>query len=375
MVTDDAPHAATRKNRESIYAFFQKFLNNPGDSTDQEIGSLSEEELKVTTTGQLSTSLKVETAFSLNRGNAERRVEKLNEVRKNFPGYLTGVLRSAKELSGYREPNKTDKQIFAGRAQREGYVIEKYLVKGEGDYMIPYILFKPETASGKAVIYLDPAGKSAEAEVGGQLEWFARNGVTVLAPDIIGTGELGPGVFKGDSYVDSVSYNLWFASMLVGRSIVGIQVGDLVKLTNLLKTENNIKEIYGVAKKEMSPLLLHAAAFDKDIKKVALLEPYSSYRSIVMNPQYEADFLHSTVPGAIGVYDLPDLAAFLAPGRLLMVGVTDGNGDNTNTEDVNKDLSVIKAAYQNKNANGELQIEPALQAGKLSDALKKWLEN
>jgi hypothetical protein len=94
-----------------------------------------------------------------------------------------------------------------------------------------------------------------------------------------------------------------------------------------------------------------------------------------MNPQYEADFLHSTVPGAIGVYDLPDLAAVLAPGKVLMVGVTDGNGDNTNTEDINKDLSVIKAAYQNKNATGYLQIEPALQAGKLSGALKKWLEN
>jgi hypothetical protein len=124
----------------------------------------------------------------------------------------------------------------------------------------------------------------------------------------------------------------------------------------------------------MSPLLLHAAAFDKDMKKVALLEPYSSYRSIVMSPLYEADFLHSTVPGAIGVYDLPDLAASLAPARLLMVGITDGNGD-TNTADINKDLSVVKAAYQNKNANDELQIEPALRAGKLSDALKKWLEN
>jgi hypothetical protein len=75
------------------------------------------------------------------------------------------------------------------------------------------------------------------------------------------------------------------------------------------------------------------------------------------------------------VYDLPDLAAVLAPGKVLMVGVTDGNGDYTNTKDIDKDLSVIKAAYQNKNANSELQFEPVLQAGKLSDALKKWLEN
>jgi hypothetical protein len=125
----------------------------------------------------------------------------------------------------------------------------------------------------------------------------------------------------------------------------------------------------------MAPLLLHAAAFDKDIKKVALLQPYSSYRSIVMNEQYKADFLHSTVPGAIGVYDLPDLAASLAPGKLLIAGATDGNGDNTNTEDINKDLSVIKAAYQNKNANSSLEIESVLPAEKLSESLKRWIEN
>jgi len=211
--------------------------------------------------------------------------------------------------------------------------------------------------------------------VGGQMEWFVKNGITVLAPDIIGTGELGPGVFKGDSYIDSVSYNLWFASMLIGRSIVGIQAGDLVRLTNLLKKENKVKEIYGVAKREMSPLLLHAAAFDKDIKKVALLEPYSSYRSIVMNPAYDANFLYSTVPGAIGVYDLPDLAGSLAPRKLFMVGVTDGNGDNRNTEDINKDLSVIKAAYQDKKAISELQIEPTTTMETLSKSLKRWIEN
>src|SRR5690606_10243951 len=33
MVTDDTVHASTRKNREAMYAFFQKHLNNPGDST------------------------------------------------------------------------------------------------------------------------------------------------------------------------------------------------------------------------------------------------------------------------------------------------------------------------------------------------------
>ncbi|PWJ60017.1 acetyl xylan esterase AXE1 [Dyadobacter jejuensis] len=35
MTEDDAGHASTLKNRESTYAFFQKYLNNPGSSKDQ----------------------------------------------------------------------------------------------------------------------------------------------------------------------------------------------------------------------------------------------------------------------------------------------------------------------------------------------------
>lgn len=373
MVTDDAPHASTKKNREAFYAFFQKFLDNPGNSSDEETDSLSEE-LKVTPTGQLATSFKGETAFSLNRKDAERRMEKLRSVRKDFPGYLSGMLDSAKKLSGYREPKEVHEPIFAGRIQREGYVIEKYLVKGEGDYMIPYLLLKPEKSSHKALLYLNPAGKSADSAEGGQMEWFARNGITVLAPDMVGTGELGPGIFQGDSYIDGVAYNLWFASMLIGRSIVGIQAGDVVRLADLLKKDNNIHEIYGLARTQMSPVLLHAAAFDKDIRKVALLEPYTSYRSIVMNRDYDAHFLHSTVPGAIGIYDLPDLAASLAPRKLLIEGATDENGKNDGQQEMNEDMKVIADAYQLK-GKAQLQIVRAEKDEELAARFKSWISN
>src|SRR5690606_1043359 len=136
---------------------------------------------------------------------------------------------------------------------------------------------------------------------------FVKKGFTVLAPDLIGTGEMGPGVFKGDSYIDSVSYNTWFASMLIGRSIAGIRAGDVVRLAELLKNEYSPQEIYGLARKEMAPVLLHAAAFDADIKSIALIGPCPSYRSIVMNREYDPAFLYGTVPGSVGSYDLSDL--------------------------------------------------------------------
>ena len=193
----------------------------------------------------------------------------------------------------------------------------------------------------------------------------------VVAPDLVGTGEMGPGEFKGDSYVDSVSYNAWFFALITGRSIVGIQAGDVIRLVNQIKTEG-IKEIYGLAKKQMAPVLLHAAAFDKSISKLALIEPYSSYRAIVMDESYKAGFLHSTVASSIGVYDLPDLAASLAPRSLLLAGVTDASGNISNAKDIADDLWVIKEAYQ-RSAPANLQIVSSATITELANQFRSWI--
>ncbi|HEY4197105.1 MAG TPA: hypothetical protein VGM63_16300, partial [Mucilaginibacter sp.] len=293
---------------------------------------------------------------------------------KDYPGYLAGLLSSAKILSGYERPKVISEPEFVGRVQRDGYAIEKYLLKGEGSYMIPYLLLKPGISVHKALIYLNPSGKSADSDPGGEMEFFVKAGFTVLAPDMIGTGEIGPGDFHGDSYIDSVSYNLWFAAILIKRSIVGIQAADVARLAMVLKNNNDIEEIDALAKKEMAPVLLHAAAFNNDIGKVVLLNPYSSYRSIVMNKHYNPHFIQSTVAGSIGIYDLPDLAASLAPQKLLIVGTTDGAGSAGDTALVEQDLSIIKSAYAEK-GKGQLQIVPAASAEKLAHLLKTWMTN
>ena len=373
-VEDDFPHASTKKNREALYAFFQKHLNNPGNSDDETLKTLTADEMQVTSTGQVSTSLHGETVFSLNRKEAEKLAAKLQSSRNNLTSYLPEVLNSAKKLSGYQEPIKINEPVFSGRFQREGYVIEKYYVKGEGNYIIPYLLMIPSKPNNKALIYLHPYGKSVEASVGGEIEWFVKKGFVVLAPDLIGVGEMGPGIFAGDSYIDSISHNIWYASMLIGRSIVGIRAGDVVELIRLLKKNSEISEVYGVARKEMAPVLLHAAVFEPAIARVALIEPYSSYQSIVMNHYYNSSFIPGVVPGALKAYDLPDLAASLAPVKLLIAGVTDGNGKNTDTESINKDLAVIKIAYKNKKAEEELNIVSLKSDEKPYEILTEWIK-
>ena len=46
-IEDDAGHSSTLKNREAMYAFFQKHLRNPGDPADEQVQLPSPEEMMV----------------------------------------------------------------------------------------------------------------------------------------------------------------------------------------------------------------------------------------------------------------------------------------------------------------------------------------
>jgi hypothetical protein len=371
-VEDDAPHASTIKNREAMYRFFQKQLNNPGSQNDEEVNPLTKEELQVTTTGQGSTSLKSETVFSLNRLETEKLIDGLQADRSRNNN--AGIISSAKKLSGYQEPGELSGPVFTGRIRREGYIIEKYFMKGEGEYPVPYLFFKPDQQSNKFVLYLHPSGKSNEASAGGEIEWFVRKGFNVVAPDLIGLGETGPGVFRGDAYIDSVSHNVWYASVLSGRSIVGIRAGDLVGLVRMIKNTDGSAEIYGFAREEMDPVLLHAAAFEPSISRIALIAPFSSYRSMVLNRFYNSSFVSACVPGVLKIYDLPDLAACLAPRRLLIVGATDGNGEQIDYVSIEKDMAIIRSGYQIMKADKQLNIVNVDEPGKLYDLYLEWIK-
>lgn len=369
-VEDDAPHASTKKNREAMYAFFQKFLDNPGSSADEEIPILSKAEIRVTETGQVSTSLGGATVFSLNRQDAAKEMANLKEARNDLSRHLPEVVAEANTRSGYREPATVAEPVFAGRIQRDGYAVEKYFLKGEGDYVIPYLLMVPGGTSRKTILYLHPQGKDAEAAAGGELEWFVKQGFTVLAPDLPGTGELSSGEFRGDAFIGGVSHNLWYTSMLIGRSIVGIQAGDIARLVKMLQKDQSPGELYAIARKEMAPVLLHAAAFIPAIKRVALINPLSSYRSVVMNRFYYSPFITGAVPGMLQAYDLPDLAAALAPKKLLMAGVIDGKGE---TKDISEDLAFVEKAYHDRHAEDQLIIAPASDEN-MEALLSKWVQ-
>ena len=359
MAEDDFGHGYTRKTREAIYSFFQKALALPGRSDDEDIPPVAVEELKVTSTGQVSDSLGGETVFSLNRTQAATLVSRLAERRQNLAAHLENVRREAARLTGYQAPGPA-RAVFRGRQGRDGYSVEMVALEGDGRSVIPLLVFVP-TAAGRhrTLVYLHPEGKSAEAAPGGEIERLVRRGIVIAAPDLSGTGELG-----------RVSSSVAFLAEQVGRSVVGIRAAEIASVVGYLKTRSDVDAgaMYATARERTTIALLHAAALDTSVRGIALFHPLVGYRSVVETRQYKLDPA-DVVANVLTAYDLPDLAATLVPRPLLIVDPRDAAGAPLDTPAFHTALNSYRAA----NASASYRYAERLD-GTPDDAIARWLE-
>ncbi len=130
-----------------------------------------------------------------------------------------------------------------------------------------------------------------------------------------GTGETDPG---GSNRHESPFGNDWkeaFLGIHLARPLLGQRVVDVLSVLEGLEADRGAGAGYHVVGVGTAgPVMLHAAFLDeKDrIKEVTLERSLTSWEDMVKQG-ISRDQLGSVVPGALRVYDLPDLAARLAP--------------------------------------------------------------
>ncbi|MEN8203107.1 MAG: SGNH/GDSL hydrolase N-terminal domain-containing protein [Bacteroidota bacterium] len=378
MVEDDDVHASTKKNREAMYAFFQKYLENPGNPEDLEVGYFKEEELWVTPTGQVATSLKGETMHSLNRKTVRNQHARLKWLRghEDFNEHATRVEQDAKQLSGYEDPAYTGGTLFSGRLIREQYTVEKYLIPGTGKNMLPVVLFKPvENHQDKVVLLLDEQGMEHAAQSHHPIiQSILNQGYSVLLFDVRGTGSLGPGPWNKDEHIDHRYFNQWFAGIISDKSTVGMRAEDIVRITRFVTQElEGNKEILALSIGATGSELLHAALFEKKIQRVCLVEPYLSFADVARSPEYSPRIIPSTVPGAIEKYDLPDLMAAISPRRLMIINPLSPTGEPADKDQLSCNLSYPDLVYE-KHGVKDLFIHSGNEDQLVYDQLVNWLK-
>ena len=368
IVEDDSKHWLTPKIRLAIYSFFMKHFNIPGSPEEVEAEILPAEDLKVTPTGQISTSLGGDMIFDVNKKESTKLIEDLESSRKNIEKHLDKVKVRAKVISGFIAPSRSEADPFLnGRYQRDGYSVGKYAIMGEGEYAIPILLFVPNDNKEKhpALVYLHPGGKITEANAGGEIEKLVRKGYVVAAADLPGVGETKN--TAGRALTDG------YTGVLISRSVPGIQAGDIVRVVNYLKGRNDVDpgKVGAMAIKEMCIPLIHAAAFEQSISNVLLYAPLISYRSVVMNRifriglnkygkevaghPYEVDFSWG-IAGVLKEYDLPDLIGCIAPRKVAIIDPLDHALESASTDLKNEDMTFPHSAFSYKGVPDNLRI-------------------
>jgi alpha-beta hydrolase superfamily lysophospholipase len=347
MVQDDAIHTSTQKNREAMYAFFQKYLDNPGSQEDLNVSIPDPETLKVTESGQVAVSLKGETIFSLNNRLSRNKWEKLISSREEDMNHIRKTLADAQELTGFEEPADYGEAVFSGRYRFVDYALEKYLVKGSGKYMLPVIYLYPAGFNkNKIILYFHTEGMEHVLQQDTLVQALMKQGYGVLLSDLPGTGCMGPGYLKGDSYIKGISYNQWFAAVLAGKSHVALRSQDILRIVNFIRQELAIDA--GISAMSEGPLavdLLHASAFKKEIGSICLINPFLSFKNFTATRFYQPEYVPFLVAGTAGRYDLADLMASLMPGRILILNPRQADGLFASPEKVREELDYPHKIY------------------------------
>ena len=375
MTEDDFGHGFTRKNREAMYAFFQKHLKNPGDPGDHEVETIPLEELWVTESGQLATSLQGETMYSLNKKIVEKQVSALESKRSNIDKHLAGIQQSVTEISGFSYPEGNENIVFSGRYVNTAYKLEKYLIQGSGEYKIPLALFIPnENNKREAILLLHEKGKNIAINNENLARQLLAKGYTILLGDLPDIGEMGPGYMRGDTYINNVSYNKWFAGIHTGKSIVGLRAEDIIRMTHFIRTKlPDYHSISAIAVGVLGSELLHAAVFEDNIQKVCLIRPFLSFSEIALSHDYKPFFIHSTVAGAISEYDLPDLVASLCPRKVLILNPLSGNGEKADNTKSRQSMLFPSRLYSEKNASNNFAFKSNIEDHLVFEEVLTWL--
>ena len=307
-------HHTTKHNREACYAFFSKYLKNPCDTTDLTVTPFPKEQLNVLPSGTVFSQLGGKKLFDITAEQGAKVIAE-QQTRKNadYSAFLASLPATVRDIIGYKSHAEGVKPIFTTASPADGYVAERYLVPGCGNYFVPVIRLHPDCSADKAVLYLCDGGK-AEAIADSLTASLLAEGNDVFIVDISGMGELAPGnIPGGDSVVDGNEFNLWFLGVLTNHSLTGIRAKEIDNTVRFIRSISKNSPISAVARGYVSVDMLHATvAGHLPLSSLRLIDAPQSWQTILLNSNYDARLVMSAPACAMRHYDIPDLVNCVA---------------------------------------------------------------
>lgn len=352
LFESDSTHGFPKSQREATARWMRRWLLRIDDAVVEEKFAIAKDaDVQCTRTGQVLEEFKGKSAFAL---NAEREME-LARGREQTPP-TDSLVKDIRRLTALKAPIAPAVMKEVGTLRRGDLQIQKLVFETEPGIRLPALLFsRGDTKQTSVVIYVNGRGKAEEAGRDGSIEKLVASGVRVLALDLRGMGETAPGKGGKPNYFGA-DFNEAYIALHLNRPLLGQRLYDLLAVAK--KMGEDADELRLVGTGEAGPIALHAALLEPRFKEVTLERSLISWLAVVRTP-VTVNQLTNVVPGVLSAYDLPNLAAALAPRQLRVLEPLSPAGEPVSQKVLDEAYRSAREAYTRKEAAESLSLKAA----------------
>jgi dienelactone hydrolase len=328
------PHSFSKPIRQAAAGWFNRWLAGVDQvPVEAEIPAFKEAELYCTPSGSVIRELRGKTVFDLTAEREKALAQGRGKLAKE------ALLREVRRLIALPESVPPAKKGDAGSSRA--------VFETEPGIKVPALLpVASKSKEGPLILQVDGEGKARAS---------GREG-TVLAIDVRGMGETRPeGKRIGWERWLNLDWRETFLGVHLSRPLLGQRVLDVL---SVLGSVERPRGVHAVGVGAGAPIVLHAAALDPGIGEVTLEGGVISWSSVARTA-ISINQLTNVVPGALKVYDLPDLAAALAPRPLSILGAVDPAGKPVSQAELEEAYGAARAAYKAAGAEEKLVLRAA----------------
>ncbi len=337
------PHALAYDSRLLIYNWFSRWVKNENSAVQEEppVQPEAVETLWATPKGSVVRSLNGATPHLLIKN---RRVQR-------SPAPLTDLLKLVAR-------KQSSPGITTGRVRSRDINVEVLEISSDPAVWLPaFLLVGDRTPRGAPVLLVLDEKEHDRL-------WFAPEVDQILAEDtpVICTAELrGVGAVIPEFSSGAADYEAWhqqeenyaWASLALGKPLAGQRVTDILALVAALRRHpgTSARQIYVAALGEMTVPALFAASLAPDINGLYLAGGLASFYNLIQTEVPNYPFANY-VPDLLNHIDLPEIAASMAPRKIVLAGAIDAEGKAMKTD-------AVSALYDAARQAGNLSVLPA----------------
>ena len=328
----DERHGFSLHLRTAAVRWMRRWLLETDDAVTEEEWLLEPiEELQCTPRGQVLLMPGTRSIFDL---NVEREQQLAVGRERLWAETDTGeIVKQVRKIAGIRKLDELPRPKVEdrGTVPRDGYRVDKLILRWEPGIDLPALRFRPDRPSDEPCLYLHGQGKHVDAAPGGPIEKLARAGHVVLAVDLRGCGETRTTPWRYGNAVEFAGGNVaeFFIAYMLGKSFVGMRAEDvLVSARFLTEGDRGARpdRVHVIAVGEAGPAALHAVALEpKLFASLTLRRSLMSWSSVIHTPVTRGA-LTNIVHGALETYDLPDLVSLVGPRLVAIEEPVDARG-------------------------------------------------